>query len=71
MSNPPKQSKNADLLVDFIRFCGKHPEMRFWQALRNWSGFHSVFVGQVEVEDLSKVQLLGLEDTFYFNDKTR
>lgn len=31
-------SKNAALLEDFTRYCREHPEYRFWQALRNWTG---------------------------------
>jgi len=34
-----KFSKNVKLLVEFDEYCNKHPEERFWQALRNWSGF--------------------------------
>lgn len=26
------------LLADFADFCRCHPNQRFWQALRNWSG---------------------------------
>lgn len=33
------KSKNAKLLKDFTRYCDKHPNERFYQALRNWSGF--------------------------------
>jgi hypothetical protein len=31
-------SKNKTALDDFVEYCEKHPEERFWQALRNWSG---------------------------------
>ena len=32
------QSKNSETLKYFIRFCKANPSLRFWQALRAWSG---------------------------------
>ena len=31
-------NKNKELLDDFIEYCNKNKNQRFWQALRNWSG---------------------------------
>jgi len=31
------ESKNAAVLHDFTQYCQVHPELRFWQALRNWA----------------------------------
>lgn len=31
-------SKNWDDVKSFLAYCVEHPEERFWQALRNWSG---------------------------------
>ncbi len=31
-----KESKNEKQLNDFIDYCKVNPEMRFFQALRNW-----------------------------------
>lgn len=31
-----KNSKNLETLRDFCLYCKNNPEMRFWQALRNW-----------------------------------
>lgn len=31
-------SRNQAALDDFARYCQAHPELRFWQALRAWSG---------------------------------
>jgi hypothetical protein len=31
------KSKNAKVLADFTDYCIRNPEMRFWQALRNWA----------------------------------
>jgi hypothetical protein len=25
-----------------MNYCKAHPDERFWQALRNWSGFHFI-----------------------------
>lgn len=33
-------SKNAKLLEMFTAYCKANPEMRFWQALCNWSGYN-------------------------------
>jgi hypothetical protein len=33
------KNKNKDLLESFTKYCEVHPEERFWQALRNWSGW--------------------------------
>lgn len=51
----------SELAKDFLDYCLKHPEQRFWQALRNWSGassIHFVRVGKQEPED-----------AFYFEGK--
>jgi len=30
-------NKNKELRDSFLEYCLKHPEQRFWQALRNWA----------------------------------
>ena len=35
-------NKNSKLLKSFTAYAKKHPEMRFWQALSNWSGIHYI-----------------------------
>lgn len=35
--------KSYELLESFVIYCTKHPEQRFWQALRNFSKYP--FVG--------------------------
>lgn len=54
-------AKNSQELKSFIDYCLKNPEQRFWQALRNWSGWQ--FIG------VSK-DLKNWEDTFYW-EKTK
>lgn len=60
----PKRARSRDLLVDFERYCAKHPDERFWQALRNWSGFAFIY-GTRKISHIEQ----GIEDTFYFEKK--
>ena len=62
------KSKNRKVLESFIEYCIAHPEQRFWQALRNWSGF-----GNIKVLDLSQNWLgkIDYKDTFYFEGKEK
>jgi hypothetical protein len=53
------ESKNAVLLESFSRYCKDNPELRFWQALRNWSGFNFICVSQDAPDEPYK-------DTFYW-----
>jgi len=61
-------NKNEKLLADFSAFCAKHPELRFWQALRAWSGFSAILVA--DKQDLTSNILTGLQDTYYWDGKT-
>jgi hypothetical protein len=38
------EKRNDDLLEDFYAYCKKHPQLRFWQALLNWSGYRYIFI---------------------------
>lgn len=58
-------SKNKKVLNDFIKYCEANPGLRFWQALRNWSGSEFIYVSNV----LYETNLL--KDTFYFEGKGR
>jgi len=57
------KNKNEKVLKDFIKYCEAHPEQRFWQALRNWSGF-------IKIHVFTKDSTLGW-DTFYFEGKDK
>lgn len=37
-------TRNSEALRSFIDYCVDHPAERFWQALRNWSGYQLVLV---------------------------
>jgi hypothetical protein len=43
-----------------------NPEERFWQALRNWSGYNFIYGSY---DDDYKIELTNLEDTFYIEDE--
>lgn len=51
-----------DELKSFVAYCEAHPQLRFWQALRNWSGWNFVFVSD-------KSGGLDLLDTFYMKGR--
>jgi hypothetical protein len=53
-------SKNSRLLASFSIYCREHPEMRFFQALRNWSGYDYIIAKKDGVET----------DTFYWEEPT-
>lgn len=54
------ESKNQKLLESFSAYCKKYPELRFWQAIRNWSGAKFIGVGHEEDDYI---------DTFYSNSQ--
>lgn len=54
-------NQNVDTLTSFIMYCRAHPEQRFWQALRNWSGFCFIYAGNISIHI----------DTFYFKGKDK
>lgn len=56
------QAKNTKMATEFAKFCDDHPEQRFWQALRNWSGWAAVYVAKND--DHPKPM-----DTYYWNRK--
>lgn len=58
---------NDVVLDSFLRYCLEHPEQRFWQQLRNWSGAKFVLVA--EDYDLENNYWKGVRDTFFFNGK--
>ena len=61
------KSKNKKTLDSFIKYCKRNPEQRFWQALRNWSGYAFIF-GQRGCTSYEYVHG-EYEDTFYKEGK--
>ncbi len=66
--------RSEKLLSDFLKYCVDNPELRFWQALRNWSGANFIYLSNMELSQIGEVPKgLKIEDTFYFehkNDRT-
>lgn len=65
-------NKNKDRLDSFSLYCRKHPEQRFWQALRNWSEYE--YHKDIEKGILPIPQFIfmgydeeGIQDTFYLD----
>ena len=61
-------SKNAKLLAEFTEYCEKHPDHRFWQALRNWSEAEAILFVRKKAD--WEADFREHEDTFYFENKT-
>jgi len=62
--------RSQDTLLDFIRYCEDHPGERFWQALRNWSGYSFIFgASSAQGEDILNHHMPGVQDTFYKEGK--
>jgi len=38
------KNRNRETLKKFIRFCDKHPELRFWQAIYSWMNAEKIEV---------------------------
>lgn len=55
-------NKNEKLLESFTAYCKANPELRFWQALRNWSGNN--FIGVA-----SNHNAKDYTDTFYSDNQ--
>ena len=53
-------SKNSKFLREFVEYCLDNPELRFWQALRGWSGAESILYHKGS----------STLDTFYLENKT-
>ena len=55
-------TRNEFVLKQFVAFCEANPELRFWQALRTFSGANFILVAD-RIKDGGPVQW---EDTFYW-----
>ena len=59
-----KATRNGRTLFDFVCYCIQHPDERFWQALRNWSGYGFILVSTTAPYEINEGQLHDLNDTF-------
>lgn len=62
--------KSGDDLKSFVEYCEKHPDERFWQALRNWSPYNAIYGlakgAPIDVAaELESSADIELKDTFY------
>lgn len=60
----PPDVRSMSSLLEFVKYCAAHPKERFWQALRNWSGY--AFIVGVKEKDREVYEKAGypFEDTF-------
>lgn len=62
-------NKNENALKSLTLYCEEHPELRFWQALRNWASLtidhkiNNIYVGNADDPN-------DIMDTFYWTEKT-
>ena len=63
--------KSRKMLWSFIDYCVCHKEERFWQALRNWSGYAFIWGSHIFPDPDSGAEWIEacLEDTFYKENK--
>lgn len=59
------ENKNSLLLKDFTRFCEDNPDLRFWQALQQWSGHN--FILTADSIDNHTGQYMNTKDTYYWS----
>lgn len=54
-------------ILNFVTYCANHPEERFWQALRNWSGHNFILASSAkDWEEIADKKTL--VDTFHWQD---
>lgn len=64
-----KPNKQQKLLQDFTKYCLKHPEERFWQALRNWLKVDYILVAKLSLNEKDRWE--DEEDTYYWQHKNK
>jgi hypothetical protein len=58
------RTRDSETLDSFVEYCHAHPDQRFWQALRNWSGWQHVLVSNDSDFVLNQVTTGRIQDTF-------
>ena len=60
-------SKNEKTLQDFTEFCKQHKELRFFQALRDWSDYAFIYGSNIPIHKIEIEPEPGnlLTDTYY------
>jgi hypothetical protein len=71
-------SRNSEVLEHFVQYCQSHPQLRFWQALLNWSGLPFIAAVSHPVNDieayaqyhpLAPRETVKLVDTYYWEGR--
>jgi len=63
-------NRNEMVLADFVSYCQQHPTERFWQALRNWSGYPFILTAEMEFKNgYGPLTVRKWEDTFHWEGK--
>jgi hypothetical protein len=58
------RTRNSEQLDSLVEYCQAHRDQRFWQALRNWSGWQHVLVSNDSDFVLGQVTTGKIRDTF-------
>ena len=67
----PHETRHEAVLKSFVGYCEAHPNERFWQALRNWSGFPFIFVARSKGCTTEQYENADLYDTFYWEGRDK
>jgi len=59
-----KVSKNVKLLMSFVNYCNNNPDLRFYQALRNWSDWAFIYACNEPIENSN------IYDTFFWEHRS-
>jgi hypothetical protein len=63
------KTRNSGVLADFVKYCQEHPDERFWQALRNWSGYYAIMALSRSYKGVTGGHATTQHDTFYIEGK--
>ena len=70
MTMTTTETRNSKVLKDFVAYCEANPTLRFWQALRAWSG-HNFIVAAKNPTDEGMGDYWDGTDTFYWEGKDK
>lgn len=63
---PNKQVRSEQTKKAFTKYMDEHPDERFWQCVRNFSGQPFVMIGDIKMDERGNILWPdGLDDTFY------
>jgi hypothetical protein len=61
-------TRNSEVLKSFVEYCYANPDMRFWQALRNWVSYGFIYASN-QCDALGE-SMDDLRDTYYWEEKS-